>query len=61
VFIHHHFTVDVEEYFQVAAMEPYVDRRAWSLIDARIDVDGEFLELAALDVAAPDLEEPFCR
>jgi polysaccharide deacetylase family protein (PEP-CTERM system associated) len=34
----HHFTVDVEEYFQVAALEPYVDRASWEQIPSRIDV-----------------------
>ena len=41
--IHHHFTVDVEEYFQVAAMEPYVRRDAWDGIPARVDVGTRLL------------------
>lgn len=36
--IRHHFTVDVEEYFQVAALAPYVDRSTWSATPSRIDV-----------------------
>ena len=36
--IRHHFTVDVEEYFQVAAMEPYVERRSWDTISSRVEV-----------------------
>jgi polysaccharide deacetylase family protein (PEP-CTERM system associated) len=36
--IHHHFTVDVEEYFQVVAMEPYVERREWDGISSRVDI-----------------------
>jgi polysaccharide deacetylase family protein (PEP-CTERM system associated) len=36
--IKHHFTVDVEEYFQVAAMEPYVDRADWPKIGARVEI-----------------------
>lgn len=32
----HHFTVDVEEYFQVSAMEPYVSRDRWDAIDTRV-------------------------
>jgi polysaccharide deacetylase family protein (PEP-CTERM system associated) len=36
--VRHHFTVDVEEYFQVAALEPYVDRSEWNRIPARVDV-----------------------
>ena len=46
--VRHHFTVDVEEYFQVAAMEPYVQRQAWSSIPPRIDVGmGHLLEQLA--------------
>jgi polysaccharide deacetylase family protein (PEP-CTERM system associated) len=44
----HHFTVDVEEYFQVAALDPYVDRHSWSSIESRIDVGMDRL-LALLD------------
>ncbi|HEV2146490.1 MAG TPA: XrtA system polysaccharide deacetylase [Longimicrobiaceae bacterium] len=33
----HHFTVDVEEYFQVSAMEPYVPRDRWSGIESRVE------------------------
>jgi len=36
--IRHHFTVDVEEYFQVAAMEPYVERRSWDGIASRVEI-----------------------
>ena len=35
--IRHHFTVDVEESFQVAALEPFVDRRSWDSLPARVD------------------------
>jgi len=35
---HHHFTVDVEEYFQVAAMEPYVERSRWDSIPSRVEI-----------------------
>lgn len=46
--VRHHFTVDVEEYFQVAALAPYVDRRTWSSIPSRIDVGMRaLLELLA--------------
>ena len=34
----HHFTVDVEEYFQVGALERFVDRSSWERIPSRIDV-----------------------
>ena len=33
----HHFTVDVEEYFQVSAFEPYVARGEWEGRDSRVD------------------------
>lgn len=36
--IRHHFTVDVEEYFQVSALVPYVDRASWERTPSRIDV-----------------------
>jgi polysaccharide deacetylase family protein (PEP-CTERM system associated) len=32
----HHFTVDVEEYFQVAALEPYVPRSRWEGLEGRV-------------------------
>ena len=34
----HHFTVDVEEYFQVLALEPYVSRGEWDRIPQRVDI-----------------------
>ena len=34
----HHFTVDVEEYFQVLALEPYISRSRWDAIPRRLDV-----------------------
>lgn len=33
----HHFTVDVEEYFQVSAMEPWVDRSDWDTLESRVE------------------------
>lgn len=36
--LYHHFTVDVEEYFQVSALEPHVARESWDSIESRIDV-----------------------
>jgi polysaccharide deacetylase family protein (PEP-CTERM system associated) len=36
--ITHHFTVDVEEYFQVSALEPYFPRSSWDSIPARVDL-----------------------
>jgi len=34
--IEHHFTVDVEEYFQVSAFEPYVSRADWDRFESRV-------------------------
>ena len=34
--IRHHFTVDVEEYFQVSAFEPYVARTRWDELPSRV-------------------------
>ena len=34
----HHFTVDVEEYFQVLALEPFVPRGKWDSIPSRLDI-----------------------
>jgi polysaccharide deacetylase family protein (PEP-CTERM system associated) len=34
----HHFTVDVEEYFQVLALEPYIPRAQWDMLPRRLDV-----------------------
>lgn len=46
--VRHHFTVDVEEYFQVSALEPYVDRKTWEGISPRIDVgQQQLLDLLA--------------
>src|SRR3990172_3378430 len=32
----HHFSVDVEEYFQVSAFEPHVERSAWDCMESRL-------------------------
>lgn len=32
----HHFTVDVEEYFHVSALEPWVPRSRWSELESRV-------------------------
>ena len=34
--IRHHFTVDVEEYYQVSALEPYVARARWEELPSRV-------------------------
>ena len=36
--LRHHFTVDVEEYFQVAALAPFVPRASWEGIPTRLHV-----------------------
>lgn len=33
----HHFTVDVEEYFHVSAMEPYVAPEQWESFESRVE------------------------
>jgi polysaccharide deacetylase family protein (PEP-CTERM system associated) len=35
--VKHHFTVDVEEYFHVSAMEPYVPRETWPSMESRME------------------------
>jgi polysaccharide deacetylase family protein (PEP-CTERM system associated) len=39
----HHFTVDVEEYFQVSALEPIVDRDDWGAYESRVERSTEQL------------------
>jgi polysaccharide deacetylase family protein (PEP-CTERM system associated) len=34
----HHFTVDVEEYFQVLALEPHIPRAEWDVLPSRLGV-----------------------
>ena len=50
---YHFFTVDVEEYFQVGALEPFVTRERWNDLPSRIEhgVD-RLLELLAQHQAA---------
>jgi polysaccharide deacetylase family protein (PEP-CTERM system associated) len=44
----HHFTVDLEEYFQVAAFEPHVARSTWGRFESRVARQVEsLLELLA--------------
>ncbi len=46
--VRHHFTVDVEEHFQVSAMEPYVSRSAWDRLPSRVERNTRaILELLA--------------
>src|ERR1700730_6119746 len=39
----HHFTVDVEEYFQVLALEPYVARSRWDALPRRLEIGVHLL------------------
>ncbi len=48
--VRHHFTVDVEEYYQVSALEPFVSRESWATRDSRVAVGTDRL-LALLDEA----------
>jgi polysaccharide deacetylase family protein (PEP-CTERM system associated) len=42
----HHFTVDVEEHFQVSAFEPYVARERWESLESRVEANtGRILAL----------------
>ncbi len=44
----HHFTVDVEEHFQVLALAPYVPRDAWDRLESRVERSvARLLELLA--------------
>lgn len=46
--IRHHFTVDVEEYFQVSALEPVVPREEWGGMESRVGASVDrLLELLA--------------
>jgi polysaccharide deacetylase family protein (PEP-CTERM system associated) len=46
--IAHHFTVDVEEYFQVSAFERHVARDSWDRMESRLTIGVErLLELLA--------------
>jgi polysaccharide deacetylase family protein (PEP-CTERM system associated) len=46
--VHHHFTVDVEEHFQVLALAPYVPRERWETLESRVARSvGALLDLLA--------------
>ena len=46
--LRHHFTVDVEEHFQVSAFEPHVSRDRWDSLESRVAANvGTLLELLA--------------
>jgi len=49
--IRHHFTVDVEEYFHAAALEPWVSPHEWGSRESRVDESTDVL-LKLLDEAA---------
>jgi polysaccharide deacetylase family protein (PEP-CTERM system associated) len=44
----HHFSVDVEEYFQVSALEPHVGRGTWNQFESRVRIGVDRL-LALLE------------
>jgi len=39
----HHFTIDVEEYFQVSAFEPHISRSTWDRFESRVAPQVESL------------------
>jgi len=39
----HHFTVDVEEYFQVLSLSPYIRRSEWDTIPSRLEPSVDLL------------------
>jgi len=41
--VRHHFTVDVEEAFQVSAFEPYVERSRWDGLPSRVERNVDVL------------------
>jgi polysaccharide deacetylase family protein (PEP-CTERM system associated) len=41
--IRHHFTVDVEEHFQVLALAPFVPRERWETLESRVALNVERL------------------
>lgn len=46
--VRHHFTVDVEEHFQVSALAPYVARAEWDKFPSRVEANTRvILELMA--------------
>ena len=67
--VHHHFTVDVEEHFQVSALEPFVDSAEWDNHPTRVgdstrklldlldqyDMRGTFFTLGWIAERYPDL------
>jgi polysaccharide deacetylase family protein (PEP-CTERM system associated) len=48
--LRHYFTVDVEEYFQVSALEPYAPREKWRSYPSRVEPYTDML-LEMLDAA----------
>jgi polysaccharide deacetylase family protein (PEP-CTERM system associated) len=41
--IRHHFTVDVEEYFHVSALAPYIPRDRWEAFPRRVELEVSLL------------------
>jgi polysaccharide deacetylase family protein (PEP-CTERM system associated) len=72
---YHHFTVDVEEHFQVSALEPFVDRSQWDSLGSRVepstrklldllekyDARGTFFVLSWIATRHPDLVREIVR
>jgi polysaccharide deacetylase family protein (PEP-CTERM system associated) len=50
--VRHHFTVDVEEYFQVVALSPYAPMAKWESYESRVEASvDQLLELMARHAA----------
>jgi polysaccharide deacetylase family protein (PEP-CTERM system associated) len=73
--IRHHFTVDVEEYFHVTALEAHLPRNRWTAMESRIELEmdrlldlmadggvrGTFFVLGIVARARPDLVRRVAR
>jgi polysaccharide deacetylase family protein (PEP-CTERM system associated) len=73
--VYHHFTVDVEEHFQVSALEPFVERSAWETMPTRVSgstyrlldlldqyqMRGTFFTLGWIAERYPDLVKEIAR
>lgn len=52
----HHFTIDVEDYFQVSALEPFVPRESWEGMERRVERNTDLL----LDALAEHRSQATC-
>ena len=73
--LRHHFTVDVEEHFQVSAFEPHVSRDQWDSLESRVvsnvetlldllarhDARGTFFVLGCVAERHPDVVRAIAR